>query len=432
MNSLEIFKKICTIPHCSHNTSKLRDFIEEFCLKEGCFVEIDVAGNILARKGYPKICLQAHYDMVCMGRAPDIEVYEEDGYLKARDSSLGADNGIGVAIMLLMASKFDDIELLFTNNEEIGMLGARDIKFPIESNKIVNLDTEEEAKVYIGCAGGVDINVSKKFKKLSLENEDIYEVSISNLPGGHSGVDIDKEIPNAIKELGYYLRKFYPKIINIKGGEALNSIPKNAKAIIAVDKADTLPTQEGIIIKKVNSKEGEYIKESKMLIDMICGFANGVRGYDKKLLIPTKSVNLSKIQTINDNIVLELFPRANDDLSLERIKKEIFSYFSNLNFKVQFSSQYSAWKPEINEFAKEVYKVCEDEFGKVAFAGIHAGLECGVLLEKLGNSKLIVSIGPNIYAPHSVYEKCEINSVLRLEKIVEKILITDLTHHIIN
>ena len=422
MNTLEIFKKICTIPHCSHNTSKMRDFIEEFCLKEGCFVEIDTAGNILARKGYPKLCLQAHYDMVCIGKAPDIEVYEEDGFLKAKESSLGADNGIGVAIMLLTASKFDDIELLFTNDEEIGMLGARDIKLTLKSNKILNLDTEEEAKVYIGCAGGVDINISKEFEKSRLKDEEIYEVSILNLPGGHSGVDIDKDIPNAIKELGYYLGKFYPKIISIKGGEALNSIPKNAKAIIAVDKADTLPTQEGIIIKKVNSKEGEYIKESKILIDMICGFANGVRGYDKKLLIPTKSVNLSKIQTINDNIILELFPRANDDLSLERIKKEIFSYFSILNFKVKFSNQYSAWKPEINEFAKEVFEVCKNEFGKATFAAIHAGLECGVLLEKLGKDKLIASIGPNIYASHSIHEKCEIDSVLRLEKIVEKIL----------
>ncbi len=422
MNTLEIFKKICTIPHCSHDTSKMRDFIEEFCLKEGCFVEIDTAGNILARKGYPKVCLQAHYDMVCIGKAPDIEVYEEDGFLKAKESSLGADNGIGVAIMLLTASKFDDIELLFTNDEEVGMLGARDIKLTLKSNKILNLDTEEEAKVYIGCAGGVDINVSKEFEKSSLKDEEIYEVSILNLPGGHSGVDIDKQIPNAIKELGYYIGKFYPKIISFEGGEALNSIPKNAKAVIAIDKNDTPPMQENIIIKKVNFKEDSYIKESKMFIDMICGFANGVRGYDKELLIPTKSVNLSKIQTINDNIILELFPRANDDLSLERIKKEIFSYFSNLNFKVNFSNQFSAWKPEINEFTKEVYQICKDEFGKVSFAAIHAGLECGVLLEKLGKDKLVASIGPNIYAPHSIHEKCEIDSVLRLEKIVEKIL----------
>ena len=422
MNTLEIFKKICTIPHCSHNTSKLRDFIEEFCLKEGCFVEIDTAGNILARKGYPKICLQAHYDMVCMGRAPDIEVYEEDGYLKAKDSSLGADNGVGVAIMLLMASKYDDIELLFTNNEEVGMLGARDIKLSIKSNKILNLDTEEEAKVFIGCAGGVDIDAKKEFKIVKLIDEEIYKISISNLPGGHSGVDIDKAIPNAIKELGFYLGKFYPRIIAVNGGEARNSIPKNAEAFIAMDKDDVPPLQDGITIEKVNLKSEGYFEDSKMITDMICGFANGVRGYDKKLSIPTKSINLSKIQTINDTIILNIFPRANDDALLEKIKKEISSYFANLNFKTEFSSQYSGWKPEINEFTKEVYQACKEVFDEVSYEAIHAGLECGVLLEKLGKNRLLASIGPNIYTPHSVHEKCEINSVLNIEKIVEKLI----------
>ncbi len=422
MNTLEIFKKICTIPHCSHNTSKLRDFIEEFCLKEKCFVEIDVAGNILARKGYPKICLQAHYDMVCMGRAPDIEVYEEDGYLKARDSSLGADNGIGVAIMLLMASKYDDIELLFTNDEEVGMLGARDIALSVKSNKILNLDTEEEAKVFIGCAGGVDIDAKKDFKRVSLKDEEIYKVSISNLPGGHSGVDIDKGIPNAIKELGFYLGKFYPKIIAINGGEARNSIPKSAEAFIAMDKDDVPPLQDGVAIERVSFKSEGYFEDFKMIADMMCGFANGVRGYDKKLLIPTKSVNLSKIQTINDTIILNIFPRANDDVLLENIKKEISSYFTNLNFETEFSSQYSGWKPEINEFTKEVYKACKEVFDEVSYEAIHAGLECGVLLEKLGKNRLLASIGPNIYAPHSVHEKCEINSILNIEKIVEKLL----------
>jgi len=422
LNTLEIFKKICTIPHCSHHTSQLRDFIEEFCLKEGCFVKIDAVGNILARKGYPKICLQSHYDMVCMGKAPDIEVYEEDGFLKAYDSSLGADNGIGVAIMLLVASKYDDVELLFTNDEEVGMLGARDIRLDIKSRKILNLDTEEEAKVFIGCAGGVDIDAKKEFKRESLKDEEIYKISISNLPGGHSGVDIDKDIPNAIKELGFYLGKFYPKIIAVNGGEAQNSIPKNAEALIAMDKGNVPILQDGVVTEKVSFEAEGYFEDSKMIIDMICGFANGVRGYDKKLSIPTKSVNLSKIQTINDTIILNIFPRANDDVLLDNIEKEIFSYFANLNFEIEFSNRYSGWKPEINEFTKEVYEACKEEFGEVSYAAIHAGLECGVLLEKLGKDKLIASIGPNIYSPHSVNEKCEIDSIFKIEKIVEKVL----------
>jgi len=422
MNTLDIFKKICKIPHCSHNTYKLRDFIEEFCIKEGCLVEIDTAGNILARKGYPQVCLQSHYDMVCMGKAPDIEVYEEEGYLKAKDSSLGADNGIGIAIMLLMATKCDDIELLFTNDEEVGMIGARGIELQVKSNKILNLDTEEEAKVFIGCAGGVDMDAKKTFQRKKLNDAHIYGVSVSNLPGGHSGVDIDKQIPNAIKKLGFYLGKFYPDIISISGGEAINSIPKNAQSFIALDREITPPFEEGVKVEKVVLEDGEYFKDSKMIIDMICGFANGVRDYDKKLCIPTKSVNLSKIQTINDTIVLNIFPRANDDILLNEIKKELSSFFANLDFDIEFSNQYNGWKPEINDFTKEVYEACKEEFGEVSYAAIHAGLECGVLLEKLGKDKLIASIGPNIYSPHSVNEKCEIDSIFKIEKIVKKVL----------
>lgn len=422
MDVLDIFKKICTIPHCSHRSEKLRDYIEEFCLKEGCFVEIDTAGNILARKGYPSICLQAHYDMVCVGKAPDIDIYEEDGFLKAKDSSLGADNGVGVALMLQAAQKFDDIELLFTSDEEVGMVGARNLQLNVKAMKILNLDTEEAGKVFIGCAGGVDVDAKKIYVKEPFEHHGIYKISVAGLPGGHSGVDIDKHIPNAIKELGFYLKKFYPKIIAINGGEARNSIPKSAEVFIALQKGSIPPDENNIIIEKTDLECEGCFSDSKEIIDMICGFANGVRGYDKELQIPTKSINLSKIQTINDTIVLNIFPRANDNVLLERLKSEISSYFANLGYETKFSNQYGGWKPQINDFSKDVYEACKEEFENVSYAAIHAGLECGVLLEKFTDDKMIASIGPTIYNPHSIYEKCEIDSVFKIEKIVEKLI----------
>ncbi len=422
MNTLEIFKKICTIPHCSHNTEKLRDFIEEFCLKEGCFVEIDTAGNILAKKGYPEICLQAHYDMVCVGKAPKLELYEENGYLKAKDSSLGADNGIGVALMLNAAQSCNNVELLFTNDEEVGMIGANNLQLAPKSNKVLNLDTEEFGKVFIGCAGGVDITIKKEYKKEMLLDCDIYKISISGLPGGHSGVDIDKHIPNAIKEIGFYLREFYPKIITLNAGEAINSIPRNAKAFIALKKGETPPAYKFVTIEKIHSDFDSCFNDSKEIIDMICGFANGVRGYDKDLQIPTKSVNLSKIQTINDTIVLNIFPRANNDFLLERLKNEIISYFVTLGCEINISNQYGSWEPIISNFTKDVCRIYKEEFQDISYAAIHAGLECGVLLEKFIDKKYIASIGPNIYNPHSVYERCEISSVLKIEKIIKKLL----------
>ncbi len=423
MEIIEMFEKICLIPHCSKNSDKLKKYIKDFCIECNCEVKSDKAGNIYCKKGKPKICLQAHYDMVCVGNAPDIEVIERDGYIKAKNSSLGADNGIGVAIMLIMAKRFDNVELLFTADEEVGMIGAVGLELKIQSNKILNLDTEEEGRVYIGCAGGVDIGVKKRYDKAKLTDEDIYRLKIEGLPGGHSGVDIDKHIPNAIKEMGYYLAEFYPKIISIKGGEALNSIPKSVEVVVALEPGKNLPKSNMVKVEKLKSyKSDSYFKKSKEIIDIICGFANGVRGYDKDMCLPFVSVNLAKIQTIDDTISLQIFPRANDDLSLEKIKKEIKSYFQNMGYIVEFSSQYGAWKPEINEFSKEVFAICKEVFDEVSYSAIHAGLECGVLLEKLGKEKMIVSIGPNIIYPHSVNEKCEIESVKRVYDIVEKLM----------
>ena len=423
MDTIEIFKEICKIPHCSHDTFALRDFIERFCLDSGCFVEIDTAGNILARKGEPSICLQSHYDMVCIGDVPPVEVFEEDGYLKAKNSSLGADNGIGVAMMLSFAKKAANIELLFTNDEEVGLIGANNLSLKVKSKKILNLDTEEFGKVYIGCAGGVDLKATGSFNRIDLRDEDIYTITLGGLPGGHSGVDIDKNIPNAIKKMALFLKKFYPKIISINGGEALNSIPKSIEIVVAVSKGATLPKDSLIKVEKeeLSAKNG-YFEESEKLIDMLVAFSDGVRGYESRFSIPSKSVNLSKIQTINDTIAIDIFPRANSNEELEELKDELESFFRLCGFNVEFSHQYPGWKPVVNEFSKEVLEVYKEFDKNVSFVAIHAGLECGVLLERLGDEKLIASIGPNIYNPHSVNEKCEIESVEKIEKIVQKLV----------
>ncbi len=422
MKVIEIFKKICSFAHCSGKTDELKDYIKDFCENEGFFVEVDTVGNILCTKGNPILCLQAHYDMVCIGKAPKVEVYEKNGFLKAKDSSLGADNGMGVALMLYLSQIKNNIELLFTNDEEIGMIGANGLNLKIKSKKILNLDTEEEGKVYIGCAGGIDIDAEKEYKRVPLQKDDeVYALSIKDLQGGHSGVDIDKNIPNAIKELGYYLAEFYPKIISINGGETRNSIPKNVEALIVVGKDFKFMPNKMVNIKKIQTNEKLYFKNSKEIIDMICGFSNGVRRFDKKLGIPSISVNLSKIQTLNDKIILQLFPRANENEFLKKIKIEIKAYFENLAYKVYFSHEYNAWKPEVNKFSKEVLEFCKNEFKNASFSAIHAGLECGILLDKLGDDVFIASIGPNIFYPHSVQEKCDIESVKRFSSIVEKI-----------
>ena len=158
---IEHFKTLTQIPHCSKEADKLLEFLVHFAKERNYAVEVDEVKNILISKGTPTLCLQAHYDMVCMGKAPQIETYVEEGWMKAKDSSLGADNGMAIAMMMQLMDEGLDLEFLLTSDEEIGLIGANKVAFDLKSKQMLNLDSEDEAEVYIGCAGGADITASK-------------------------------------------------------------------------------------------------------------------------------------------------------------------------------------------------------------------------------------------------------------------------------
>ena len=180
----------------------MRECLADFARSHGCEVSIDEVGNIHAIKGEPKICLQSHYDMVCMGDAPNIKIrYDDDGFMRAHNSSLGADNGIGVAIMMQMLGEFKNIECLFTNDEEVGLIGANGFKGQLISKKLLNLDSEDDNEVIIGCAGGINVFAAMNVRDKHEAQGELYEVRVSGDPGGHSGNEIHKDIPNAIKIL---------------------------------------------------------------------------------------------------------------------------------------------------------------------------------------------------------------------------------------
>ena len=237
--ALDIFYKICEIPHPSSHTKDLQKFIVDFLKQCDCKVESDSAGNIHALKGAPKLVFQAHYDMVLVGQK--VAPFVENGFLKSRDSSLGADNGIAVALLLDFAKKCKNFEILLTNDEEIGMLGAKNLKLKTQSKTMINLDSECLNEICVGCAGGFDADISladfsENLGAECLQSAEIYELSAQHFKGGHSGIDIDKNIKNAIVELLWTLQSLRQKcefrILEINGGENRNSIPINAKAII--------------------------------------------------------------------------------------------------------------------------------------------------------------------------------------------------------
>ena len=159
---IEHFQTLTQIPHCSKEAELLLDFLVAFAKERNYTVEVDEVKNIYIHKGSPTLCLQAHYDMVCMGKAPHIETYIEESVMRAKDSSLGADNGMAIAMMMQCMDEGRELEFLLTSDEEIGLIGANEVAFELKSKYMLNLDSEDEAEVYIGCAGGADITAFKK------------------------------------------------------------------------------------------------------------------------------------------------------------------------------------------------------------------------------------------------------------------------------
>jgi len=231
------FYKITSFPHCSSDTDSLRSYIVEFSESLNYRVEVDRVGNIAIRSKNPRISLQAHYDMVCIGDAPKIELFEEDGWLKGRNSSIGADNGIAIAIIFALMEDSAEIEAIITNDEEIGLIGANGFELDITTDRLLNLDSEDIGAIFIGSAGGRVIEANSKISREPITSGHIYKSQVSKLPGGHSGVDIDKNIPDAIVEVLKTIKDVNGlKLISINGGERINSIPTSAEIVFVSDK----------------------------------------------------------------------------------------------------------------------------------------------------------------------------------------------------
>ncbi len=412
---IEHFIALSKIPHCSNNANNLKIFLVDFAKQLGYEVSIDNVNNLLIKKGNPKLALQAHYDMVCVGDAPDIEVYEEHGYLKAKNSSLGADNGMAMAIMMVLMEDGYELEFLFTSDEEVGLIGANGVDFNLQSKYMLNLDSEEEGEICIGCAGGIDIKATKSLTKIT-NNKNCFEASLLNLPGGHSGVDIDKNIPNALFELASFLKDKNVKIVNFHGGERTNSIPANAKAVISSD--DNQIYSDIFSIKKVEKYAYCYDED---ILSIISNFKHGVLEFDDSIGIPNISQNLAIVDIEDDVLSIEVSIRAMSMDDLDRTAEETSKYFTKYGFDVQRKDKYPAWKPEINDFVKSIEKIMDEEIGRSEIKAIHAGLECGVLKQRYPKIEF-ASIGPTIYFPHSKQEMIEINSINSTFKVVKRII----------
>lgn len=416
---IEHFQTLTQIPHCSKIADRLLEFLVTFAKERGYDVEVDDVKNIFISKGSPALCLQAHYDMVCMGKAPVLETYVEDGWMKAKDASLGADNGMAIAMMMQLMDEGRELEFLFTSDEEVGLIGANQVAFDLQSPYMLNLDSEDEAEVYIGCAGGVDITASKQDSYVD-GTGDCYEVAVKGLVGGHSGVDIDKGIPSAIKVLGEYLHEHeITQLASMYAGERRNSIPANAVAIVRSE--SKLENTESVKVREL-SERPKVLSEGDKAIEMIHRFKHGVHAQNEELGIPDVSINLAIITTDEKGgLLVETSARAMDAVKLEKISKETLAFFNTYGFTVKLEDKYPAWKPDISDFTNLVSQEVQSVFGKTKMMAIHAGLECGVIAEKYPAMKF-ASIGPTIRYPHSTREMVDLASVERTFEVVKQII----------
>ncbi len=426
MRTIELFKQITKIPRCSGTYEPFINFVKEFAKKYSYECLVDKTNNILCFKKNSKsiFCLQSHYDIVCLKDGVVPEIIESDGYLRAKNSTLGADNGIGCAYMLNLIEENANCEFLFTSDEEIGLIGANNCEFDLSSDCMLNLDSEEEGAICIGCAGGIDIFALNSTSKLKPNNDNklLYEIIIDNLDGGHSGVDIDKNIPNALKLLAKTIKECDGDLLDINGGERINSIPKYAKAIIASNKIPS-SNHKDIQIKKIDTKTQHYNCLDEKIINFIYSFANGVRGYDKELEVVLNSINLAIVSNNTNGTKIELSARSMDNDELKNIKNETLILLQCFGFDVTTSGKYPAWKPQHSLFTTKVLEIYKKHNPNACVEAIHAGLECAIFKEKYPNMQ-ICSIGPNIYFPHSHREECEISSIAKIYEVVKDVVNT--------
>ena len=494
MRFLGYFEQICSIPHCSYQAQKLGEFLLEFSKSRGFDTKIDENFNIHAIKGKPKICLQAHYDMVCVGEAPKIELENDGEFLSAKNSTLGADNGIGLAIIMDIMDEAQDLEVLFTSDEEVGLIGANAFAGEICAPALLNLDSEDDSEVIIGCAGGLLAEFRREFEPCELGlgelfsssvsehfgtgllfnenshstsvenstqnsstlNANYYELSCQGLEGGHSGMQIAKNIPNAIKELAHFAKNHGANILAISGGDRDNAIPTWAKALVSASsklqskglvkakKLDLLGAKElfaklcdddlkNTIIMKANSADFTRNSRIPLLNDFLLSLPHGVLGWDEGLGLPKTSANLAIVRTRltskdeNARIAfsVQIYARSSSQEELAKLKNSYEAISELAGFQSSFGPSSMPWEPEQSEFATSVLTALQKYRPNAKITAIHAGLECGCLSAKMkqkGKKLVACSIGPNISGAHTINERCEIKSAQIIAQVLRDLL----------
>ncbi|AYH44224.1 aminoacyl-histidine dipeptidase [Azoarcus sp. DN11] len=464
------FSTLCGTPRQSKAEDALRDRLSERASSRGLAVSVDAAGNLLIRKpasrgceAAPGVVLQAHLDMVCQKTADSphdfsrdpIRVLRDGDWLTAVETTLGADNGIGVALILAVLE--DDtlvhgpIEALLTVDEEAGMGGAQGLAAGVLQGRLMlNLDTEEWGEFFIGCAGGLDVNVQRAGRAEACPaGMEQWRVAVHGLRGGHSGVDVHEERGNAIKLLVRVLRdlerRFGMRLAELEGGSARNALPRDAWARVALPagrrgeleavltawqarlREELHGVDEGVSVRVVPVAETRPVMaapEQAMWLGSLHAAPHGVRR--RSLSVPgvvETSNNLGIVVLRPDGGSCSFMVRSLLDGAAIALGEEIVSLFGLSGTSAVTSGHYPGWAPQADSpllaLCRDVYR---HEFGAESQVQvIHAGLECGLIAAKYPDMQ-IVSFGPTIRGAHAPGERVEIASVGRVWHLLGAIL----------
>ncbi|MDR0983209.1 MAG: aminoacyl-histidine dipeptidase [Culturomica sp.] len=460
----QYFEEICQIPRPSKNEEKMTAYLLEFAAKHNLEAKRDEIGNVLIKKvavagmeNAPTVVLQAHTDMVGEKNADTVHDFERDPivpyidgeWVKARGTTLGADDGIGVAAQLaILASKdikHGDLECLFTVDEETGLSGAFALKSDFfDGRLLLNLDSEDEGEIFIGCAGGIDTLINQRVERNTTVPVDTFVVRIvvSDLQGGHSGDDINKGRGNAIKILNRFLwqmnKKYGLRLVEFNGGNLRNAIAREASAVVIFDNSYKENVRADFNVYSAEMEEVWNFTEPNLkleiestelvagvkpltvvsttkLLEAIYACPHGVVAMSMRMpgMVET-STNLASVRMNANNMDVVITTSQRSDLSSEKmnVASTVECVFKLAGAEVQHSDGYPGWVPNPNskilKIAVESYKTL---FGKEPIVrSIHAGLECGLFSEKFSGIDMI-SFGPTLRGVHSPNEKVNIKTV---------------------
>ncbi len=466
------FYALNQIPRCSKHEERIIEFVINFAKELGLPWKKDEVGNVLiskpATKGMekrPTLVIQGHLDMVCEKNNDTVHDFDkdpikmlvEDGWVTADGTTLGADNGIAVAIAMAVMESTDlvhpPMEFLFTIDEETGLTGANALKSDfLEGRILLNIDSEEEGALYIGCAGGLDTEMRKDIKwERSKSDFETYELKIGGLRGGHSGLNIHEGLGNAIVLLARLISglscKVQVKLAGINAGSKHNAIPREAMAQIQLlpdqkaEAEDIIASFEAtfkdelkftdkdvfISLEKISMAHKVFSDEfTSQLIRMLYAMPHGVIAMSHAIegLVQT-STNLAIVKTGEKEVEVLTSQRSSVASEVQDIGNKVRAIGELAGFRVEHVGGYPAWEPNPDsKLLAACKKIYSDTYGKEPeVKAIHAGLECGIIGEHYDGMDMI-SFGPDILGAHSPDEKIRISSVEHIWEYLQEIMKT--------